>query len=231
LRTISRTTSPDFLNWSKPVSMQPNLRGEHLYTSLTHPYFRAPHIYISLPTRYQPRRGSSTDILLMSSRAGSTSYDRLFTEAFIRPGLDPARWGNRSNYAAQNVVPTGEAEMSIYHCKSGYRYRLRTDGFISVGAGANRGELLTKPIVFSGTKLAVNFSTSAAGTLWVELQGADGKPIDGFTLEESAGLVGDSIRKTVSWKKGWSVEALSGKPVRLRFVMIECDLYSFRCEA
>ncbi|MBN2293452.1 MAG: hypothetical protein JXM70_13565, partial [Pirellulales bacterium] len=45
LRTVSRTTSPDFVNWSKPVPMNPNLPGEHLYTSQTHPYFRAPHIY------------------------------------------------------------------------------------------------------------------------------------------------------------------------------------------
>jgi len=50
LRTISRATSPDFVHWSEPVAMEPNLPGEHLYTSQTHPYFRAPHLYIALPT-------------------------------------------------------------------------------------------------------------------------------------------------------------------------------------
>ena len=73
LRTISRTTSPDFKKWSELVAMEPNLPGEHLYTSQTHPYFRAPHLYISTPTRYMPDRGSSTDILFMTTRAGSTS--------------------------------------------------------------------------------------------------------------------------------------------------------------
>ncbi|MEO1983838.1 MAG: hypothetical protein ABGZ24_25280 [Fuerstiella sp.] len=29
-----------------------------------------------------------TDLLLMTSRAGSNQYDRSFTEAFIRPGLE-----------------------------------------------------------------------------------------------------------------------------------------------
>jgi len=227
LRTISRTTSPDFVHWSKPVAMEPNLHGEHLYTSQTHPYFRAPHIYIALPTRFQPDRGDSTDILFMATRAGSTQYDRLFTEAFIRPGLDPRRWGNRSNYVALNVVPTGPAEMSIYHY-SGERHVLRTDGFISVNAGAEEGELLTKPLTFSGNELRLNFSTSAAGSLRVEIQNADGKPIPGFALADATDLFGDEINGTYSWKSDTDVSSLAGKPVRLRFVMRDADLYSFR---
>ena len=136
LRTISRTTSTDFLNWSPAVAMAPNQPGEHLYTSGTHPYFRAEHIYIALPTRFLPDRGSSTDIMFMTSRGGDT-YDRTFLEAFIRPGLDPNKWGNRSNYAALNVVPTGPNEMSIYVRER--RYVLRTDGFASVHAGYKGG--------------------------------------------------------------------------------------------
>ena len=179
LRTISRSTSTDFRNWSKPVPMHPNLPGEHLYTSQTQPYFRALHIYIALPTRYMAGRVGgkktdamlgSTDVLFMATRPGQTSYSRLFTEAFIRPGLDPARWGSRSNYVALNVVPTGDTEMSIYHARSGHRYVLRTDGFISAAAGAKEGELVTKPLLFDGDKLVVNYSTSAAGSLRVEIQ-------------------------------------------------------------
>jgi len=48
LRSIRRSTSKDFLNWTKPVDMKANAPGEHLYTSGTQPYFRAPHIYIAL---------------------------------------------------------------------------------------------------------------------------------------------------------------------------------------
>ena len=69
LRTISRTTSADYIHWSTPTPMNPNLADEHLYVSGTHPYFRAPHIYIALPTRFVPERGNSTDILFMNSRA------------------------------------------------------------------------------------------------------------------------------------------------------------------
>ena len=62
-------------------------------------YFRAPHIYIALPTGFMPDRGNSTDILFMSA-PGAGRFTRLFTEAFIRPGVAPANWGNRSNDAA-----------------------------------------------------------------------------------------------------------------------------------
>ncbi|MFK7776813.1 MAG: hypothetical protein QM501_01665 [Gimesia sp.] len=236
LRSVSRTTSPDFENWSKPVAMNPNRSGEHLYTNQTHPYFRAPHIYIALPTRFVPGRGdapdydkkdvNATDILFMSTRAGSTKYDRLFTNAFIRPGLDKARWRNRSNYVALNVVPMNPTEMSIYH-RSGDRYVLRTDGFISVNAGSEEGELLTKPLMFSGDRLLLNYSTSAVGSIRIEIQKADGTPIPGFTLKESVPIIGDEIDGQVYWQGGDKLASLAGKPVRLRFLMQECDLYSF----
>lgn len=185
LRSISRTTSPDFRHWSKPVAMHPNLPGEHLYTSQTAPYFRAPHLYIALPTRYVAGRvGSdkaismlgSTDILLMTTRAGSTVYDRPFTEAFIRPGLDAERWESRANYLAQNIVPTSDREISFYHGKSGHRYTLRTDGFVSARAGAKTGELLTRLLTFSGSELVLNQSTSAADYMRVEIQDASEPP-------------------------------------------------------
>ncbi len=237
LRSISRSTSKDFKTWTKPVAMDPNLPGEHLYTNGTQPYFRAPHIYIALPTRFVPGRGdapqydakdiNATDILLMSTRAGSNAYDRLFKEAFIRPGLDPVRWRNRSNYVALNFVPTGPDEISIYH-RSGDRYVLRTDGFVSVHAGSKTGELITKPFVYSGSKLHVNFSTSAAGSLRVEVQQTDGTAIPGFRLEDGSPLYGDRIDQVVHWNSEKKLESLAGKSVRLRFEMQESDLYSFQ---
>ena len=227
LRTISRTTSADFLKWSEPVAMDPNEAGEHLYTNQTQPYFRGPHIYLAFPTRFFPERGNSTDILFMASRAGSNTYTRLFREAYIRPGREPERWGNRSNYLALNAVPTGPEEISLYH-RSGHRYTLRTDGFISLHAGWEEGEWVSKPFVFSGRELVLNLSTSAAGSLRVELLDGEGRVIPGFSLAECEELVGDGIEMTVSWKGERPLEALSGTPVRLRFVLREGDLYSFR---
>ena len=235
LRAISRTTSPDFIHWSKSVPMYQNEPGEHLYTNQTHPYFRAPQIYIALPTRYIAGRVGdaatgdamlgSTDILFMSTRAGSESFTRLFKQAYIRPGLDPDRWENRANYVALNVVQTGEQELSIYH-RSGHRYALRLDGFVSARAGYEPGALITKPITFSGNSLELNFSTSAAGSLQVELLDETGNAIPGFSLSDSPLLVGDAIDRRIEWKTDLST--LQGKAIQLRFVMKECDLYAYR---
>ncbi len=226
LRTISRTTSQDFLHWTAPVAMAPNLPGEHLYTSQTHPCFRAPHIYIALPTRFRPDRGDSTDILFMTTRAGTNHYERLFTEAFIQPGLDPRRWGNRSNYAACGVIPTGPAEMSIYHGPAGRRYTLRTDGFISIHADHDGGTLTTKPFTFTGSELSLNVATSAAGSVRVELRDEAGRPVPGRSRAEADEIVGDSISQRVTWRGDGHVAAWAGRPVQLHIEMREADLYS-----
>ncbi len=225
LRTISRTVSQDFLKWSDPVATNPNRPGEHLYTSGTHPYFRANHIYIALPTRFLPDRGASTDILFMTSRGGAR-YDRTFLQAFIRPGLDPGKWGNRSNYAALNVVPTSAEEMSIYVRER--RYVLRTDGFASLHASAQPGELTTKPFCFRGEQLAINYSTSAAGSVRIEIQDTEGHPVPGYALGDCLPLVGDSIEHIVGWKQGSDVSPLIGQTVRLRWTLTDADVFSFR---
>lgn len=226
LRSVCRTTSADFVTWSEAVPLKPNSPGEHLYTTLTHPYFNAPHIYVALPTRFHPTRGESTDILFMTAR-GEGPFDRTFREAFLRPGLDPARWGNRSNYAALNVVPTGPAEMSIYVTPF-RRFTLRTDGFASVHAGADPGELLTRLLRFSGNQLVVNYSTSAGGSLRVEIQDDSDQPIPGFRLDECVPLVGDSIQQAVTWKSKPDLAQLAGKLVQLRFVLQDGDLYAIQ---
>ncbi|MFA6109013.1 MAG: hypothetical protein WDA75_09590 [Candidatus Latescibacterota bacterium] len=228
LRTVSRTTSPDYLHWSAPVPMDPNLPGEHLYVSGTHPYFRAPHLYLATPTRFHPDRGDSTDVLFMVTRAGSTRYARLFPEAFIRPGPDLERWGNRANYLACGIVPTGPGEISLYHCHSGVRYTLRTDGFISVHAGYAPGELRTQPLIFTGRELVLNYSSSAAGSLRVEVQDEGGRALPGFGLDAAEEIVGDHLERVVQWQGTPDLGAYAGRPVRLRFALRECDLYSLR---
>jgi hypothetical protein len=60
-RWISRTTSKDFVHWTEPVDMEfGDTAPEHLYTNGTHPYFRAPHIYIALAKRFFPTKAALT---------------------------------------------------------------------------------------------------------------------------------------------------------------------------
>jgi len=252
-RRISRTTSPDFINWTKPVLMEYGDRPiEHLYTNQTHPYFRAPHIYVAIAARFMPGRrvlteeqakainvdpryfGDCSDGVLLTTRGGDR-YDRTFMEGFIRPGIGWENWVSRTNYPALNVVPTGANEMSVY-ANQNYgqptahlrRYALRTDGFASVNAPYAGGEMVTKPLQFSGKELVLNFATSAAGGIRVEIQDASGKAIPRYALDDSVETIGNEIERTVHWKHGSDVSTLSGQTVRLRFVMRDADLFGVR---
>lgn len=225
-RGIARTTSQDFLTWTPPVEMTANLLREHLYTPCTQPYFRAPHIYIATPTRFMDNRGAATDIQFMSTRGGD-HYDRTFQESFIRPGLGADGWANRANYAAIGIHQTGNTEMSLF-LTGGRRYTLRLDGFASVNAPLAGGELVTKPFTFSGQQLEINYSTSAAGKIQVELQDATGQPIPGWTLSECEPIWGDHISRIVKWKAGSDVSKLAGKAVKMRVTLSDADLFAIR---
>ncbi len=108
------------------------------------------------------------------------------------------------------------------------RYTLRIDGFVSMQASLSGGELVTKPLIFEGKELVMNYATSAAGSLQVEIQDTGGRPIPGFGLADSPEIYGDRIDGKVTWKSGADLGPLAGKPVRLRFVLKDADLYAFR---
>lgn len=61
----------------------------------------------------------------------------------------------------------------------------------------------------------------------VEVQDETGKAIPGFTLDDCTSLIGDGINQLVAWKGG-SLAKLAGKPVRLRFRLIEADLFALQ---
>ena len=256
-RTVSRTTSKDFVHWTDPVSMTfGDTRYEHLYTNQTSPYFRAPHIYLGVAARFMPGRqvltkadaeqigvdhryfGDCSDAVLLSSRGGPR-YDRTFMESFIRPGLGLQNWVSRTNYPALGIVPTGEDEISIYLQKNYgqptsfvQRFTLRTDGFASVHAGYDEGQLTTKPIVFSNTtdnpQLVLNYSTSAAGSIRVEILDFTGNVIPGNSATDCVPIIGDRISGAVSWKESKSLQQIQDTPIRLRFILKDADLFSFR---
>jgi hypothetical protein len=108
------------------------------------------------------------------------------------------------------------------------RYTLRLDGFVSVEAPLAGGECTTQPLVFAGKELTLNFSTSAAGSIRIELQDSTGKLIDGFALADCPEVFGDDLERVVVWKGGSDLSALAGRPIRLRFELKDADLYSLR---
>ena len=252
-RSVSRTTSKDFINWTIPTKMKfGDTPSEHLYTNQTHPYFRAPQIYIGIAARFMPGRrilskdeakiigvnpsyfNDCSDVVILSSRGGN-SYKRKFMESFLRPGIGLENWVSRSNYPALNIVQTSSNEMSFYvnqnYAQSSsciHRYSLRIDGISSIYAGFSPGTVITKPFIFKGKQLHMNYSTSAAGGIKVSILDNSKSPYKSFDIDNAIESIGNYIDRIIKWKNINDLSSLEGKIVRLKIELKDANLYSLR---
>jgi hypothetical protein len=178
-----------------------------------------------------------TETLFMSSRDGQNFHR--WGEAFIRPGPGANNWTYGDNYASWGIVetraeiPGAPNELSLY-ASEGYwketgcqlrRFTMRTDGFVSVQAPLSGGDFTTKPLVFRGSQLVINFSTSAAGSLRIAVLDQKGAPWAGY---DSGEMFSDSVSRTVPWKGKPDLADLAGKPIRLKVSLRDADLFSFQ---
>jgi hypothetical protein len=248
VRAVQSSTSKDFLHWSDPIPNRHHTSDgskppqEHFYTSATTPCPGAPHHLFSFPMRFVPERKKPSvikdpgvsDAVFLSSRNG-TDWDRTFLESWIRPGRDERNWTHRNNMPACGIVQTAPDEFSMYISEHYAwpdnrirRITIRKYGFASMNTGVGGGEFTTRPITFSGKNLALNYATSAIGSVQVELQDEQGNPLPGFALSDMEPLFGDEMDAVVKWKSGNDLSAFIGKIVRLRFLLKDADLYSLR---
>ncbi|MCX7920240.1 MAG: hypothetical protein N3A72_11695 [bacterium] len=245
-RSIARATSSDFLHWSKTEPLNfGNTPIEHFYTNAIISYFRNPKLLLGFPMRFVPERkkiglperdiDGVSDAVLISSYDG-LNWSRTFMEAYIRPGLNPHNWGDAhsNNTPAWGLLKTGDDEISIYWAEN-YgeipqlrRGTVRLDGFVSLNAPYTGGEMITKPMKFKGDNLLINYSTSAVGSIRIEIQDIVGKPIPGYDLNNCIEIYGDEISRKVVWKNKSNLAGLKDKPIRLRVVFNDADLYSIQ---
>jgi tetratricopeptide (TPR) repeat protein len=246
VRSIHSSRSQDFVHWADPTPNQygENAPREHFYTNATWPCPGAPHQLLAFPMRFMPNRkkidqvdeAGVSDSVFMTSRNGQL-WDRTFREAWVRPGLDERNWTHRNNMPAWGVVQTTPDEFSMYVSEHYMwpdnrlrRITIRRHGFASVHAGSDEGEFTTRPLIFSGEELTLNYATSAAGSVQVEIQDERGQPIPGYTLDEMEPLFGDELDAVVKWKSGENLSNLPGRPVRFRFKLRDADLFALRTE-
>lgn len=185
-----------------------------------------------------PRYGTAlTEGLFMSSRDGQNFHR--WGEAFIRPGPGRDNWAYGDNFSSWGIVetpsdmPGAHNDISLYATEHSWkgtacrlrRFSIRIDGFVSANAPLSGGELVTKPLVFTGNQLVINFSSSATGGVQIAVLDADRNPLEGYDSDE---MFGDDIARTVRWSGNPDVAALAGKPIRLKFMLRDADLFSFQ---
>jgi hypothetical protein len=188
-----------------------------------------------------PRYGTVvTDGQFMTSRDGYRFHR--WDDTFIPPGPERNNnWIYGDGYQSLGLIetpaadPTAPPELSCYADEGHWkpdgtvrRYTMRVDGFVSLHAKQAGGEFTTPVLTFAGSKLTLNFATTAAGSIHVEVLDPEGHAIPGFGLAECDDLFGDTLNRTVTWQNRRDMSALAGRPVRLHFTLREADLYSLK---
>lgn len=174
-----------------------------------------------------------TDCVFMSSRDG-WHFNRP-DEAFIRPEPEePYGWVYGTAYPSWGMIetpsdmPGADPEISMYVFENHWadkpadfvRYTIRLDGFMSLHAGAKEKQIVTKPFIFDGSEMRINFATSARGYLFITLTAEDG------TVLESCETFGNSTDRRVHFDG--DVADLAGKAVTMTVRMLDADLYAIR---
>ncbi len=188
-----------------------------------------------------PRLGFvQTDGLFMSSHDG-INWDRFDEAIFACDAEQPYNWVYGDNYPAYGMIETARPyphitnEISMYliegHARVKpnllYRYTIRLDGFASYRADYEQKVVCTKPLMFEGDTLTLNFKTSGRGYIFVRVLDYYGKPFEGFQSYE---IFGDAYDRPVLFDSGADLSKLKGKPIRLEFVMSDADIYSMKFE-
>jgi len=231
VRAIRTATSKDFLNWENEADLRytPGTPNEHLYTNAIQKYFRAPHLFVGFPTRYEPQ-SQQVEPIFMSSRDGVTFHR--YGQPVIPRTAPQDRNHNRSNYMAWGMfqLPGKPREISVYGTENYYeptpgrvrRFVYRVDGFVALRGGADGGSVTTKPLQTGGDELKLNYVARENGRVVVEVLDETGEVIG-----KSQPLTGDEIDSAVRWQQQPGPNKDS---IRLRFTIRNADLYSMRFE-
>ena len=205
-------------------------------------YFMFPSAYMHHPS--PPPNDGLLDIQLAVSRDG-VEFTRPQRRPYVPLGL-AGDVDSQCQYMAVGMLRVGSC---IYQYYGGYSVshgrhneartqkrrqgslcavRQRLDGFMSADAAYTGGELLTPPMSFEGGRLELNINASAMGACQVGILDAQGEPIEGYSADECDFIHGNHVARAVTWGGKEDVSALTGRTVRLHFVMRATRLYAFQ---
>ena len=125
-------------------------------------------------------------------------------------------------------LPGKPNEISVYATENYYepspgrvrRFSYRVDGFVALRAGSKGGQVLTRPLKYTGQKLSLNRIVRDGGELLIEILNQKGEVVG-----TSNPLTGDAIDAAVDWRQA---PDMNQDFVRLRFTMKNADVYSLR---
>lgn len=232
-RAIQSCTSTDFIHWTDPV---PNeyVDGivENLYTNATTPVPGAEHIMVSFPMRYHDFRkkmteadgytksGGLSDAILMTSRNG-IHWDRTLSDAWVAGSLYSHEWTQRNFITLRGIIEQGN-DFYIYTTKNYdwdddgiFLYSIPRYRFLSLYADGKGGSFTTKELSFTTDTIHLNYSTSAFGSVVVQVLN-----LDGTIRYTSKEIYGNELSYPLT------IPNLAGTEGMLRFTLKEAHIYA-----
>ena len=255
MRTIGYSTSDDFIRWTPTqLMLAPDQkdRVDFQYYQMT--VAQEGEFYIGLMHMLQTH-AQTFDIYLLTSRDGfhwnwvnrelpflgrgeELSYDGGYLTPSAPVLHNDQVWIYYGAYSgAHSAEPSrlGQNRMTIALAT------LPADRYLGLLAGMDLATLVTRPVVFSGSKLKIDMDASLTGgtaskdphkrnfdegDVRIALLDEFGGEIKGFTTEQCKMLAGRSVQEA-GWEGG-DLASLQGRAVRLRFEYRNAVLYSFQ---
>ena len=197
-------------------------------------------------------KNSFTDTVLITSRNGLDF--KVIEEAWMTPGAEhDTNWIYGDTYTSAGIIETpaehsaegADNELSLYISADNlsqknaklYRYTSRIDGFVSYTAAYNTQKVVTKPLVFEGSRMLLNFTTSPGGYVFVRILDENGMEFPDILYEyddkefgipkyTSYKIFGDSVDREVVFTG--DLAELSGRAVTLEFYLSDASIYSYK---
>ena len=175
---------------------------------------------------------------LVVSRDGFAWERVAFGEPFLP--LGPAdSFDCRQIRTASSMVTLGDRILLVYSGSShphvsAHKYdigvaTLRLDGFAAIAAnGGGAGTLLTRPLLLPPGELRVNASPEPGGSVRAEVLGGDGARLEGYGLDDCQAVETDTKDGLLRWRERALLPPCPTSGLRIRFVIREARLYSFR---
>lgn len=230
-RQVARTESDDFLKWTKAkVVLQGQDKGHQTYAM---PVFYHGGVYLGLLAVFHPKEDRVWAELAWSP--DTVHWHRVCPGTPLIANSEEEMaydWG--CVYAGAYPVFLKD-EIRIYYGGSDWYHgnwrnaflcmaTLRPDGFAGYEPihSENVARITTTPIVWTGDAIQISADVSKAGSITVTVLDKQRKAL--AEAEPITNTVSDGL---VRWKGGFSLEALKGNEILLRFELRDSKLYSF----
>jgi len=229
-RIVARTESPDFVSWTQAEEvLRASQDSPHrqVYELIVFPYSGG---YLGIAAVLDTESDCVDCELAWSP--DTRVWQRVAEGQPLIPRGEKGSWDWGCIYAAAYPIAT-EEELLLYYAggndthmswrKTGLGLaRLRRDGFAGwcPVRASSKGELITTPITCSAPNLAIS-ADAAGGSVRVEVM-----ETEALSLESCARVSSDVTRFVVKWGKGGTLAPFVGKPITLRFELLNATLYS-----